>query len=146
MDRYFYAVDATNGNLKWKSEVEAGKWFWAKPVIYNNMIYAPSLDGKVYILDTESGHELVDAIDLGDRVSSSPVLVGSSIIIASEEGEVYSIENNQKRELKDLREKLDAPLWASNGVIYVHTQEQDTLYALDAQTGAKLWNVSLSSE
>ena len=56
------------------------------------------------------------------------------------------IENNQKRELKDLREKIDASLCASNGVIYIHTQEQDTLYVLNAQTGVGLWNLSLSSE
>ena len=147
-DRYLYAVDATDGNLKWKSEVEAGKWFWAKPVIYNNTLYAPCLDGKVYILDTESGHELIDAIDLGSPVSSSPVLVDGSIIIASGEGRVYSLDtaNNQVKPLADVKEKIDAPLWASNGVVYVHTQEHETLYALNAQTGAELWNVSLSSE
>ena len=147
-DRYLYAVDATDGSLKWKSEVEAGKWFWAKPVIYNNTVYAPSLDGKVYILDAESGHELIDAIDLGDPVSSSPVLVDGSIIIASGEGRVYSLDtaNNQVKPLADVREKVDAPLWASNGVIYVHTQEHETLYALNAQTGVELWQVSLTSE
>jgi outer membrane protein assembly factor BamB len=147
-DRYLYAVDATDGSLKWKSEVEAGKWFWAKPIIYNNTVYAPSLDGKVYILDAESGHELIDAIDLGSPVSSSPVLVDGLIIIASGEGRVYSLDtaNNQVKPLADVREKVDAPLWASNGVIYVHTQEHETLYALDAQTGVELWQVSLTSE
>lgn len=147
-DRYLYAVDATDGSLKWKSEVEAGSWFWAKPIIYNNTVYAPSLDGKVYILDAESGHELVGVIDLGNPVSSSPVLVDGSIIIASEEGRVYSLDttNNQVKPLADVKEKVDAPLWASNGVVYIHTQEHEILYALNAQTGAELWNISLNSE
>jgi len=147
-DRYLYAVDAIDGSLKWKSEVEAGSWFWAKPVVYNNTVYAPSLDGKVYILNAESGHELVGAIDLGNPVSSSPVLVDGSIIIASGEGRVYSLDtaNNQVKPLADVKEKIDAPLWASNGVVYIHTQEHETLYALNAQTGAELWNLSLSSE
>ncbi|GAI73532.1 unnamed protein product, partial [marine sediment metagenome] len=147
-DRYLYAVDAADGSLKWKSEVEAGSWFWAKPVIYNNTVYAPSLDGKVHIFDAESGHELIDAIDLENPVSSSPVLVDGSIIIASGEGRVYSLDttNNQVKPLADVKEKIDAPLWASNGVVYIHTQEHETLYALNAQTGAELWNLSLSSE
>jgi len=145
-DRYLYAVDATDGQLKWKSEVEAGNWFWAKPVVYNNTVYAPCLDGKVYILDAESGHELIDAIDLGSSVSSSPVLVDDSIIIVSEEGKVYSIKDNQKKELKDLETKVYSPLCASNGVVYVHTQEDEALYALNAQTGAEVWQVSLASE
>ena len=154
-DRYLYAVDATDGSLKWKSEVEAGSWFWAKPVIYNNTVYAPCLDGKIYVLDAESGHELVDAIDLGSPVSSSPVLVDGSIIIAAGEGQVYSLDtaNNQVKllvnlaeKVKEKEEKIDAPLCVSNGVVYVHTQEHEVLYALNAQTGAELWNVSLSSE
>jgi len=147
-DRYLYAVDATDGSLKWKSEVEAGKWFWVKPVIYNNTVYAPSLDGKVYILDAESGHELVDAIDLGSPVSSSPVLVDGLIIIATGGGQIYSLDaaSNEFKLLKNVEEKIDAPLCVSNGVVYVHTQEHETLYALDAQTGAELWNLSLSSE
>ena len=147
-DRYLYAVDATDGSLKWKSEVEAGNWFWAKPVIYNNTLYAPCLDGKVYILDTESGHELVDAIDLGSPVSSSPVLVNGSIIIASGEGRVFSLDTakNQVKLLANVEEKIDARLCASNEVVYVHTQENEALYALNAQTGAELWRVSLASE
>ena len=147
-DRYLYAVSATDGSLKWKSEVEAGSWFWATPIIYNNTVYAPSLDGKVYILDAESGRELIDAIDLGNPVSSSPVLVDGSIIIASGEGRIYSLDtaNNQIKPLADVRETVDAPLWASDGVVYVHAQEHETLYALNAQTGTELWNLSLSSE
>ena len=147
-DRYLYAVDATDGNLKWKSEVEAGKWFWAKPVIYNNTIYAPSLDGKIYVLDIENGHELIDAIDLGSPVSSSPVLVDDSIIIASGEGRVFSLDTgkNQIKLLANVEEKIDASLSASNGVVYVHAQEDEALYALNAQTGAEIWRVSLASE
>ena len=145
-DRYLYAVDAGDGSLKWKSEVEAGKWFWATPIIYNHTVYAPNLDGKIYVLDAESGRELIEAIDLGSPVSSVPVLVDGSIIVASEEGKIYAIKDNQKRELKDLETKIDAPLCASNGVVYVHTQQPDTLYALNAQTGVELWHVSLNSE
>jgi outer membrane protein assembly factor BamB len=147
-DRYLYAVNTTDGNLRWKSEIEAGSWFWVKPIIYNNTVYAPSLDGKVYILDAENGHELFDAIDLGNPVSSSPVLVDDSIIIASGEGRIYSLDttNNQIKPLADVREKVDAPLWASDGVVYVHAQESETIYALSTVTGAELWNLSLSSE
>lgn len=145
-DRYLYAVEATNGNLKWKSEVEAGSWFWAKPVIYNNTVYAPSLDGKVYILDAESGHEVIDAIDLGSPVSSSPVLVDDLLIIASEEGAIYALDTatNQIKLLANVEENIDAPLWASDGIVYIHTQDL-TLHPVDATTGAKLMTISLKS-
>ncbi|MBA7712304.1 Outer membrane protein assembly factor BamB [subsurface metagenome] len=146
-DRHLYAVDATNGSLRWRTESEAGSWFWAKPIVYNNTIYAGNLDGKIYILNAENGAKIAE-FDLGSPVSSSPVLVDSSIIIASEEGRVYALDTsrNQIKQLTDLKERVNAPLSASDGVVYVHTQKEDTLYALNAQTGARLWSIPLSSE
>jgi len=134
-DRYLYAIDANDGSLKWK--FMANNWFWARPVVYNNVIYAGCLDGNVYVLDAGSGNEFVDAIELGSPISSSPVLVDSSIIVASEEGKVYSIDtgDNQKNELKDLEEKIYAPLGDSEGTVYIHT-EKDALYALELKTGS----------
>ena len=136
-DRNLYAVNATDGSLVWKSEVKADNWFWAKLVICNNTIYAGNLDGKVYILNAETGEEVVDTIDLGSQISSSLVLVDDSVIIASEDGRIWAIDtsNNQKSEFKNLEEKINAPICASDGVVYVHTQK-GILYDVDAQTGA----------
>lgn len=136
LDRHVYAVSASGGGMIWKSSVEAVKWFWAKPIAYNNTIYAGNLDGKVYILNAETGDEVVEAIDLGSPISSSPVLVDDVIIIASEDGQVWTVDtgNNEKRLLKDLGEKIYAPLCAGEGVVYVHTQ-RGILYEVDVQTG-----------
>ena len=142
-DRHIYAIDATNGQQIWQFPVEdeagskPGNWFWAKPVIYNNTIYAGNVDGKVYILNAGTGNEVVDAIDLGSPVTSSPVLGGNSIVVATEEGVVYAIDTatNEKRRLVDLEEKVYAPLFASDGVVYVHTDE-DGLYVVEVQSGA----------
>jgi len=146
-DRHVYAVDATNGSLRWQTKFEAGNWFWAKPVAYNNVIYAGCLDHKVYAIDAKTGGK-INEFDLGSPVSSSPVLVDSSIIILSDEGKVYALDtsNNQTRQLADLEEKVYAPLGTGDGVVYVHTQKQDTLYALNAQTGVTLWSLPLSSK
>ena len=145
-DRHFYAVEATEGKQIWQfpaTDEDKNKpesWFWAKPVVYNNVIYAPCLDGKIYILDAKSGEELAEPIDVGSPIASSPILVDSSIIIASEEGKVYSLDtaSNQVRELTSLKEeeKVHAPLSASEGTVFIHTDE-DTLYAVDSETGAK---------
>lgn len=143
-DRHLYAVNVADGKLVWKfpateeDENKPGNWFWAKPIAHNNAIYAPSLDGKIYILDAESGYELIDAIDLGSPISSSPVLSGNSIIVATEEGVVYALntDNNQQRQLANLEEKVYAPLVTSQGIVYIHTAN-DALYAVDVQSGAK---------
>ncbi|MDI6814667.1 MAG: PQQ-like beta-propeller repeat protein, partial [Dehalococcoidales bacterium] len=140
-DRYLYALNATDGSLKWK--FLARDWFWTRPVAYNGVVYAGCLDGKVYALDAQSGNKLAE-FDLESPVCSSPVLVGSSIIVASEKGRVYAVDtsNNQIRQLANIEEKIYAPLSTSDGVIYIHTDAQ-TLYVLTADTGVRLWSLSL---
>lgn len=144
-DRYLYAVNAANGSLKWKSM--GGNWFWAKPIIYNNTIYAGNLDGKVYVLNDETGDEIIDAIDLGSPASSSPVIVNSSIIFASQQGVVYTLDtvSNELERLADIENDVYGPLSASEGIVYIHTQDL-TLHRVNANTGAKLMSISLKSK
>jgi outer membrane protein assembly factor BamB len=72
------------------------------------------------------------------------------VIVASEEGKVYSLDTttNQKKLLKELeeKEKIFAPLGADKGIVYIHTQEPETLYALNVETGVTLWSLPLSSK
>ena len=154
-DRHLYAVNAMSGEQIWQFPIEDGTgtkpegWFWARPVVYNNTIYAGNLDGKVYVLNAKTGQEKVDPVDFESPISSSPVLVGSLVIVASEEGKVYSLDTTtgQKRLLKELAEKEEiyAPLCASEGVLYIHTQGIEILYALNVETGVTLWSLLLSN-
>ena len=155
-DRHFYAVDASNGKQLWRFPLDdedgnkPENWFWAKAVAHDNTIYAPCLDGRVYILDAGTGSETADVIDLQSSVSSSPVLVNDSVIIASEDGKVYNIDakTNEITLLAELgkKEEIRAPLSASEEVVFVHTQKDETLYALNSQTGMTLWKLTLSSK
>jgi outer membrane protein assembly factor BamB len=148
-DRHLYAVNSANGELIWQfpaADEDGNKpesWFWAKPVAYNNVIYAGCLDHKVYALDAQTG-EKINEFDLGSPIASSPVLVDGKVIIATEKGEIYAIDtiNNQKSELKNLVEKVYAPLCTSDGVVYIYSQEQN-LHALNAESGAKLWSLTI---
>lgn len=159
-DRYFYAIEVSTGNLRWRSEVEGGKWFWAKAVAHDNIIYAPNLDGKVYILNTENGSEVTDAVDLGSPISSDPVVVGDKVIIATEEGTVYSLDTTTYQKsppIIDVREetekvqknidrKINAPLSADNEVVYIkaQTSSKDALYAVNVEKPEPpLWSKSL---
>ncbi len=145
-DRHIYALDAISGELIWtfpsadEEENRPQKWFWASPVVYDNVIYAPSMDGRFYVLDADSG-TLITSIDLGGAISSSPVVVDGKVIAATEDGKIYSIDTdeNQKslittlKTAEDKEEKIYAPLAASDGFVYIHSQE-GILYEVDLQT------------
>lgn len=147
LDKNLYAVDTVSGKQKWNFMGES--WFWARPVAYDNVIYAPCLDGKVYLLDAENGREVAKAIDLDGPVSSSPVMIGSKIIIATQSGVVYALDtsNNAIAQIADIdRDDRDVygPLCASEGIIYIHTQDL-TIHPVDTITGGKLTTISLKS-
>ena len=150
-DRHLYAVSA-DGSLKWQSDFIAGKWFWAGPVISDGMIYAPNLDGKVYIVDAGTGQKIAEP-DLGAPISSSPVVIGSMVIVATDNGTVYSIDtgSHQANVVATLstdagkEEIVRAPLHAADGVVYIHTQTQpeEGVYALLPETGEILWRIAV---
>ncbi|MBI4186395.1 MAG: PQQ-binding-like beta-propeller repeat protein [Chloroflexi bacterium] len=134
-DRHLYAIDASGGGLKWK--FPAGNWFWATPVAYGDAIYAGNLDNKVYILNARSGGKLAEPIDLGSPIASSPALIDGRVVFATEAGKIYALDTatNRVDELRDVKEKVHAPLAGGQGVAYVHTMK-DTVYAVNADTGA----------
>jgi len=141
-DRHIYAVNVVSGKELWRfpatdeEENKPSNWFWAQPLVHDGVVYAASLDGKVYALNAESGSKLAE-FDLGNPISSSPVLVDNLIIVATQEGEVWALDTGtkQKRLLNNLEENVYAPLFASQGTVYVHTTN-DNLYALDVKSGA----------
>ena len=144
-DRNLYAIDAATGREKWRFS-EARNWFWAKPLIKDNIIYAANLDGKVYVLDAQNGNKLRE-FDLGGAISASPVLAGDTLIIATGSGNITGIDtvSNTKKALRNLGEKVDAPLATDGTAVFIHTSA-GKLYAVNAQSGAEVWPyISLKS-
>jgi outer membrane protein assembly factor BamB len=151
-DRHLYAIDITSGDLIWQFpsddnvENEVDNWFWAKALVYNDTLYAGCLDNKVYILDAENGNEVTSAINLGSPISSSPVLVNNSIIFATQQGIIYNLkaEGNELKQLATIEEAVYGPLYASEGIVYIHTQDL-TLHRVNVNTGTTLIPISLES-
>ncbi len=144
-DLHFYAVDAASGSLKWRSQEGGGKWFWATPAIHGDRVYAPNLDGKVYVYDTGSGAPMVSPIDLGSPAVTTPVVSGDYVFVGVENAEVYRIDTGGGQKMRFYDESategamLNAPLTLVNGVIYVHTQAPDRLYAFNVADGVSQW-------
>lgn len=147
-DRYFYAVSASTGQQIWRSEVQAERWFWAGPLVVNGAVYAGAMDGRVYVFDAATGASLA-VRELGAPLVAAPVLSGNSVIFATEAGRLWSLDTvqYQAREFPTgITGKVHAPLALSNGVVYLHTQDPDTLYAVRADNGVNIWSVPLSSK
>ena len=60
----------------------------ASPVIVGKRVFAPSLDGNLYVLDLANGKQLAK-IELDDAVSGSPAVAAGRLIIGTSKGTVY---------------------------------------------------------
>ena len=74
------------------------------------------------------------------------MLVDNSIIFATQQGKIYNLkaEGNELKQLANIEEAVYGPLYASEGIVYIHTQDL-TIHAADAASGAKLPTISLKS-
>ncbi|MDD5288733.1 MAG: PQQ-binding-like beta-propeller repeat protein, partial [Dehalococcoidales bacterium] len=122
-----------------KDETSPQNWFWAKPLVLNGIVYAPCLDGNVYALNASNG-SLVHKYEFGDPISSSPVAMGDSIVVATTNlrkntGNVFLIntQTGSQKELDSFAEGINAPLFVSDDVVYVHTTK-DNLYGINVLT------------
>jgi outer membrane protein assembly factor BamB len=138
-DRHLYALD-TSGKLVWKFPADdatdaPSNWFWVSPIVHNDVIYAPCLDGKVYVLNALTG-SYIDTIDLRPdtanidvAISSSPILINNMMVVAATRlyknsgSYIYKIDitNGTRTELTRFNEGVNAPLFADGEFVYLHT-------------------------
>ena len=115
--KYMSAFNASTGGLLWS--YAAGGAVWTNPTITNGIAYFGSLDGNIYALNASTGAKLWS----------------------------FSYKTNQFPPPD--YETPSADLTVANGVVYAGISEADhgygSLYALNASTGALLWNSPWSS-
>ena len=141
-DRAFYALDAATGNLKW--QFRGNNWFWAQPLINNGVLYAPCLDHKVYILDPMTGKETHEAYNLLSGIASPAVVVENLVIFVSQKGVLYKLDTATMKieTVIDLKIKVDGPILAHDGIVYIHPQEP-SLIRINPVTGSELPTIEL---
>ena len=85
--------------------VKAGNWFWTTPLVFNGVVYAGALDGKVYAIEVDTGVELWrEPYETEAPIRAAPVIAGGKLIVVDRDGNVHGI---------DLEEGIDA----SNGFL-----------------------------
>ena len=90
-DHALYSIDPKTGKEKWPSPFKDAKDRWvASPFVFNNTIYAPNADGKLYILNMDG--KLIEAVELGGALWSTPVTDGKFIYVTSLDHHFHAID------------------------------------------------------
>ncbi len=100
----------------------AQSWFWARPLVVGEVVYAATVGGDVYALDRDTGtRRWVFRQDHGE-IRAAPILSGGTLVIATKDGYLYGLNPTNGRELWSQRVD-DAhffadPLLIDTGVVY----------------------------
>ncbi len=139
-DRHLYAV--TNGKERWK--FRGGNWFWAKPIVSDDIVYAGNLDRNIYALKVETGEKLWQ-FEADSPIASSPILMDDFLMMACEAGKIYIVSVTTGKLVKtvSLGSPVLAPLYGEEGVVYVHAKNRN-LYAVKIPGGEIVWKFSLA--
>jgi outer membrane protein assembly factor BamB len=135
-DSKLRAIDLTTHEERWSGT--ADNWFWATPLVANGIVYAPSLDHKVYAFNIESGESAWDdPFELSSEIRTSPVLVGGVLVAVDRDGNVSGIDPQDGSRVNgplDLGSGVNAdPLLLSNGEVLIVTDGGD-MVRIDAET------------
>lgn len=162
-----YALNASNGNVAWKYTPMLGAWLSSSPALYGGKVYFGTSAGVVVALDATSGKPSWSYFVEGNGPSSnggSIVYFGASSLSISE-GLVYIGTTNQTVQAWDASNgafvwggNIKGAVYSStiavaNGVVYasttwggtVGTLQPPGVTALNAKSGALLWNHSVGS-
>ena len=137
-DRKLHAFDIDTGAEEWAFAGDG--WFWARPVIAGDTIYAASTRGSVYALNAgggDSSRVRWQFNQLDSEIRARPVLVGGLLVVAAEEATIWGIDPATG----DLRwtaplaghRFLADPLVLDSSLIYATTRGD--LVEIDPQTG-----------
>jgi outer membrane protein assembly factor BamB len=150
-DGYLYAVDFGKGDKIW--EFKTGGVVHSDPVYAKGKIYFGSYDGYFYALDASSGKLVWKFKSVGQRyfpkgeMAGSPFAFEGTIYAAGRDYNIYALDAEQghcvwNRQFP--RGWALAPSVVDDGVLFVGTSDDRTLFALDPFTGEEFWHTPVA--
>ena len=133
-ERFFYAVDAKTGELKWKQTIPGG-WVWGSAAYDDGMVYVPTVNGHCVCLDAKTGY-IVWSYPTAKSVPAEPAIDGDLVYFGSWSGTLYAFDKKTGEIVwKENGIGLDSgTLIASEGKIYLPHHSNVFMY-FDAKTG-----------
>lgn len=145
-DGYVYALNATTGALNWSAAT--GGAVKSSPAVAGNVVYVGSEDGKVYALNATNG-SVVWIDDLSSLeptgFDSAPIVYGGRVFIGGRSANMYALDATSGFADWAVPGSCGGG-WTTtavaNNVVYANDSCDGSLHALNASTGAQLWQES----
>ena len=116
------ALDTTaRGAERWA--FTGDNWFWARPLVSGDTVFAVSSVGTVYALDVATGRERWNTPVKAGEVHAAPVIVGGTLVVATRNGVLAGLDpttgaERWRKTVEDAR-FLANPLVVESAILYV---------------------------
>jgi outer membrane protein assembly factor BamB len=144
-DGNLYAINSSTGKGMWN--YRTGNSILSSPAVNDEVVYVGSQDHNVYAINTNTGMKIWN-YTLGGPVDSSPSIANNTIYVGSNWGafdNVYALNISTGSKIWSFKtfngeEKgVTSSPAVDDGRVFIGAQGGG-LYALDASSGAQLWN------
>lgn len=140
LDGKVYALGTKSGDRKWTFSTHAG--IFASPIVADGTLYVGSTDHSFYAMDVRSGHEKWK-YDAGAPIFATAAVSNGTVCFGTNKKIVgLDIATGKERWIQPAGDFFQSRAAASDGVFYLGGWD-NTLYALDASTGAPKWKVKM---
>ena len=85
---WFYCLDANTGQKYWDHSMNAATW--ASPYWVDGKVYMGNDDGNIVIFKHGKKKEIVNEVDMGEKVRATPV-VANGVLYVMSETKLYAI-------------------------------------------------------
>lgn len=120
-----------------------GRRLYLVPALAGGRLYVADARGRVTAVAADSGKTLWSR-DTNLAWSGGPDVAGERLALGTSQGDLVALATSDGHELWRAKlgsEILSEPRFTDDGALIVHTLD-DSIYALDAQSGRPLWHVN----
>src|SRR5215468_408077 len=148
-DGNVYALDASNGNQKWK--FQTGDVIHSSPAVADGVLYVGSWDTYFYALEAATGKEKW-RFRTGDDpkihnqigIQSSPLIANGTVYFGCRDSNLYALDilsGEKKRVFNNKGSWVIGSPVLKDGRLYFATSDSGLFHAVDAATGTEIYNL-----
>jgi outer membrane protein assembly factor BamB len=146
-DGYFYAINMSDGSLKWRFSANGISLEQSSPTVSNGIVYiggwydVPGFTrkGSLYAVNATTGQLVWEGLT-NTGISSSPTVANGIVFITGDDLNLSALDaaTGAIRWQKQILPNSASPA-VSNGIVYVGGGGSHYIYAFDAATGTQKW-------
>lgn len=146
-DHSLFRLDPDTGKDTW-SFTEAKDHWVASPLVVGEMVYAPNVDGMLYVFDMtmEGNDKLAWKVELGGKLWAQPVMDGGNLYITSLDHNVHvvDLQTHEASLITQLGGAIPGVPSLGDGQLYVGSFDS-SMVAINTTDGSIAWTTPVES-